>query len=58
MSEIWRVRETNEIFTKEWMVYDSKGKLRVATIIVQNGSFELIEAIKKAWDETEGKKLK
>lgn len=41
---------------KTWIKYDRDGRAMGAGIKVENGSPELIEAIKKAFEETEGRK--
>lgn len=54
--DIWKVKQTDEVWIKTWLKYDRDGRTIGAGIKVQNGSPELIEAIKKAFDETEGQK--
>lgn len=54
----WRTEEHEECFTKRWFRYDKEGKAVGSAIIVKNGTPDLIEAIKEAWDKTEGKYLK
>ena len=56
--DIWKVTETDEIWSKRWLRYARDGSEVGATIIVVNGSVELIDAIKRAFDETEGRKAR
>jgi len=56
MIKVWRVKETSQVWIKTWNSYERDGKCVGAMIIVENGSPELIEAIKRAFMETEGKK--
>lgn len=58
IEDIWKVKETSEVWMKKWIGYDQQGKSYGGTIIVENGSDELIEAIQLAFDDTEGRKSK
>ncbi len=54
--DLWKVTEQDELWGKKWIGYDQKGNAYGAMIFVINGSTELIEAVKKAFYSTEGKK--
>lgn len=56
--ETWRVEEHEECFTKRWIRYDREGKAVGVTIIMKNASIQLIEALKEAFEKTEGKFIK
>ena len=56
--DIWKVTETDELWGKKWIRYDKDGQIVGAYLIVVNGSIELLEAVKKAFDETEGRKAR
>ena len=58
MKDIWRITPKDEIWSKQWTGYDSTGKEYGGQIILVNASPKLIEAISKAFNETEGMKLK
>lgn len=57
-SETWKVEETATCWTKRWLRYDKKGRAVGCTIIAQNPTTELIEAIKEGWNQTEGRFVK
>lgn len=52
----WKVNPKSEYWCKTWLRYDLDGREVGAMIIVENGTPELIEAIKAAFDTTEGEK--
>lgn len=54
--DIWKVTEEDELWGKKWIRYNADGSPVGAIIIVVNGSTELVEAVKKAFYETEGRK--
>ena len=55
---IWKVTETGELWNKSWLSYDENGKMVGGQITIFNGSIELIQAVAKAFAETEGQKIK
>lgn len=56
--DIWKVTEQDELWGKKWLRYNKDGKEIGAFLIIVNGSTELIEAVTKAFEETEGRKAR
>lgn len=57
-NDIWKVTEEDELWGKKWIRYKANGEPIGVILIVVNGTPELIAAIKKAFEQTEGAKAR